>query len=224
MVANGLELSRRLLDDWALPLIRNAFPHLVDRIAAAATSGSQALGADDDLSRDHGWGPRIDLVLTDSDFRRSGSDLVKVIDAELPKEFGATERRVVWEDRTTDVIVSSIGQILTRYTGAARPPRQPGRWLELQRVESCESSLYFLRHSPVLYDPLGRYTKRKDGFAHYPPDLRLRRISQETWGGLALRRVQLPESYGPAERPDRDPNLPGQFHRRDNEALLPPQR
>ena len=103
----GIDLSRQLFEDWALPLLNEEFPLLVPRIAAAASSGSQAIGADDEFSRDHGWGPRFDLVLNDLDYKRDGEAVNALLQANLPAEFMPVERKVVWEQQTIAVAVVS---------------------------------------------------------------------------------------------------------------------
>ena len=54
---NGLELSRLFCDEWLLPFIDGEFPGLRSQVALGRFMGSDAIGADDHLSRDHNWGP-----------------------------------------------------------------------------------------------------------------------------------------------------------------------
>ncbi|HEU0299458.1 MAG TPA: hypothetical protein VFR37_08395, partial [Longimicrobium sp.] len=58
----GLELSRLFFVEAVRPLLDAAFPGL--RYAAGLLgSGSDVLGFDTEMSRDHDWGPRVDLFL-----------------------------------------------------------------------------------------------------------------------------------------------------------------
>ena len=58
----GLEVSARFFREWGLPYIKREFPQLSGRLAAGLIGGSQAIGADDKLSRDHD-GPMAVLIV-----------------------------------------------------------------------------------------------------------------------------------------------------------------
>jgi hypothetical protein len=58
----GLELARRFFAEAVEPLVASVAPDL--RFSAGLLGdGSDVLGYDDDVSRDHGWGPRCQLLL-----------------------------------------------------------------------------------------------------------------------------------------------------------------
>ena len=69
---NGLEVARRFFAEWGLPFLQEQFPGLAQRMAAGLLHGSQVLGADDELSRDHGWGPMFLLLLPEVDYAAQG--------------------------------------------------------------------------------------------------------------------------------------------------------
>jgi len=69
---NGLEVARRFFAEWGLPFLQEHFPELAERTAAGLFRGSQVLGVDDALSRDHGWGPMFLLLLTQEDYTAQG--------------------------------------------------------------------------------------------------------------------------------------------------------
>lgn len=87
MPTKGLEVARSFFQEWALPYLEGEYPHLVDRVAALLCGGSQSLGNDDELSRDHGWGPKFSLLLTGDDMRRYGRGLANRINREAPQEW-----------------------------------------------------------------------------------------------------------------------------------------
>src|SRR5947207_1403444 len=68
----GLELSRQFFLEWGLPFLRREHPEWADRVAAGRFAGSEAIGADDELSRDHGWGPNFALYLPAVDYAQIG--------------------------------------------------------------------------------------------------------------------------------------------------------
>jgi hypothetical protein len=71
----GLELSRLFFEEAVRPILSTEFTSL--RYAAALLgTGSEVLGFDTEMSADHGWGPRVDLLLAKDDFD-SASDAVR---------------------------------------------------------------------------------------------------------------------------------------------------
>ncbi|MDE0312275.1 MAG: hypothetical protein OXI52_08420, partial [Caldilineaceae bacterium] len=59
---SGMELSRRFYWEAVRPVLERSFcglPHA----AALIGAGSETLGFDDEMSTDHGWGPRLQLFL-----------------------------------------------------------------------------------------------------------------------------------------------------------------
>jgi hypothetical protein len=63
----GLDLCRAYYTEVLAPLLASHLPKLGDSYAAALIGwGSDVLGHDDDLSRDHEWGPRCILFLPET--------------------------------------------------------------------------------------------------------------------------------------------------------------
>ena len=60
---SGLELGEQFYAEAARPILEEHFPQL--RYSAAMLGwSSEVLGYDDEESRDHNWGPRFQLFLT----------------------------------------------------------------------------------------------------------------------------------------------------------------
>jgi len=75
---HGIDLSRRFFEEVVQPLLEQGFPGLA-YAGALLGPGSDVLGYDTELSVDHGWGPRVDVFLTD----HSSSDLQRAVAAHL---------------------------------------------------------------------------------------------------------------------------------------------
>ena len=59
----GLEIARDFFFSWGRPFLTAQFPGLADRVAASRILGSDVLRGDDEISRDHDWGPQFDVFL-----------------------------------------------------------------------------------------------------------------------------------------------------------------
>lgn len=165
----GLELSTRFFTEWGLPYIKAQYPALADRVAAGLCGGSDSIGADDGISRDHDWGPRFLLWLTSDDFSQFGEELSCRINATAPDQFlGFARPREA-------IRVLSVDPWFRKETGHAHPPE---RWT-FDFI--TESHLYFIKHAPVFHDPLGEFTTRKNEFSLWPTEVFLDRVKKCCW-------------------------------------------
>lgn len=82
----GKVLSRRFYHEVVGPLVRRRFPGL-PHTAGLVDYGSDVLGYDDAMSRDHQWGPRLSVFLTASDLATYGPALDQELSGNLPREF-----------------------------------------------------------------------------------------------------------------------------------------
>jgi hypothetical protein len=82
----GIELSRRFYFDIVQPWLNSAAPEL-RHSAALIGYGSELLGFDDDMSRDHNWGPRVHLVVSRADFAQYAQRLISDFSAIVPEQF-----------------------------------------------------------------------------------------------------------------------------------------
>lgn len=82
----GIELSRRFYADIVRPWLGEVAPDL--RYSAALTTyGSELLGFDDELSRDHNWGPRVHIIVSPAQFDHYARRLVGEFSKIAPPSF-----------------------------------------------------------------------------------------------------------------------------------------
>ena len=174
---NGAEISKAFFFEWGLPFIEREFPTMRERIAVGCFGGSQALGHDDHLSRDHGWGPRFNIYL-DEDYEVSDKEVVERICAAAPSDFNGYRcrgggDRAVYLKRTEQFFKNLfLGDI----------PQCDSDWLCcLRKPDLFESDLYFLRHGPLFYDGSGRFSQLRSQAARYPEDVWLLRTADCAW-------------------------------------------
>ena len=58
----GLKLAELFYEEAVKPILEGKFPRLI-YAAARLGYGSEVLGYDDEMSRDHDWGPRFTIFL-----------------------------------------------------------------------------------------------------------------------------------------------------------------
>ena len=176
----GLELSQQYWEKYGRPLLRQKYPQYAGRIAAGLVGhGSECYGFDDRYSRDHDFGPRFCLWLTDDDYAEIGSQLQEDYDS-LPKRFmgysfeaSASTPRSQGEHRRSGVF--RIGDFFESITGLRHAPGgdEPLLWLNMD-----EATLAAATNGKVFADPLGAFSSSRQGFKNMPDDVRLALISQ----------------------------------------------
>lgn len=88
----GLALSRQYYEECGKRMIEEQFPAYAGRIAVGlAGRGSDCLGYDDTVSRDHDWGPDFCMWVTDETYGEIGEALQQAYET-LPEEFGGYKR------------------------------------------------------------------------------------------------------------------------------------
>lgn len=81
----GLKLSEQFFTEAVQPLLSTFFPQLVYS-AARLDFGSDVLGFDTPMSRDHHWGPRLVLYLWGEDLEKLRIPLMEMFSLHLPRE------------------------------------------------------------------------------------------------------------------------------------------
>lgn len=158
-MVKGLDVARSFFEGWGLPYLQAEYPHLINRVAGLLCTRSQSLGNDDDLSRDHDWGPQFALVLTGDDMRRHGRWLSQRINDAAPRGWDGYCLR-----SGQSVEVASINVWFQRLLNCERPPSTDKDWYRKTR----EDNLCMVKRATVFHDPLGEWSARREGFRTYP--------------------------------------------------------
>ncbi len=73
-----IDVSRQFFHSILLPILRRDFPDETAQTAFGVFGyGSEVMGLDDEYSSDHHWGVRINAVMPDAIFERSGDAIVR---------------------------------------------------------------------------------------------------------------------------------------------------
>jgi hypothetical protein len=166
----GLDLAEAYYREAGLPMIRERFADCEGRLAVGLVGpGSECFGFDDELSRDHDWGPAFCLWLSDDDHARVGAELQQAY-AGLPPVFEGFGPRRASPGEEWRVGVGRTAAFYRRFTGLDRPPERLEEWLRIP-----EESLATCTNGRVFRDPLGEFTGRREALlAYYPEDIRLK--------------------------------------------------
>jgi hypothetical protein len=82
----GLKLSKLFYQESVRPILEKHFPDL-NYSAALIGHGSEVLGYDTPRSRDHHWGPQLQIFLSGNDCEKYSLDIKSVLSKELPHKF-----------------------------------------------------------------------------------------------------------------------------------------
>lgn len=169
----GLALSRYYFEKYAERPLRQRFPDLFDRMAIGlAGLGSECFGFDDEISKDHDWGPSFCIWLTNEDFLRYGRDVRSVYET-LPRQIEGYGPRFESEQGSGRVGVLCTQIWYQNYTGFAKGPQTLDQWRRIP-----ESYLAAATNGEVFWDPYGEFTETRNYLlAFYPEDVRLKKIA-----------------------------------------------
>lgn len=168
----GLELSRGLFFEHALPLIERELPAVLPFLAAGLVGeGSECFGFDDELSRDHDWGPGFCIWLPADALEHYGTDLFSLLQ-HLPDEYGGVVVRMTHPAGRLGLM--EIGNFYTRLIGFPDVPPTAEAWLSVP-----EPYLAAAVNGEVFTDNYGAFTRIRDQLLKgFPEDVRLRRMAQ----------------------------------------------
>jgi hypothetical protein len=190
----GLQLSELFYKEAVGPILRASFPHL-GYAAARLGYGSEVLGYDDAMSRDHDWGPRLTLFLPDDNLKTEKPKIDEVLGNKLPHQFRgySTNWSLPREDQTWALVelaegpinhrveITSVRDFLLGYIGFdITGELTPADWLTFPQQKLLGITAGKVFHDDVELQAVREY------FSWYPQDVWLyllasvwQRIGQE---------------------------------------------
>jgi hypothetical protein len=187
-----IDTSRIFFQEIVLPILQEHFPAETDQIAFGVFGyGSEALGLDDELSRDHHWGLRIDALMPDQIFQERRGEMARVLAERLPASYqghSLREGHLAGAGFAPD----SLPAFLVRTIGIDHAPTTAQEWLAIP-----EEDIIHITNGELWRDPAGHMSALRAHFsAYYPEPVRLRRIAHwcryySGMGTYALKRAIL---------------------------------
>ena len=171
---SGMELCQAFYEEYGKPMIKEKFPMYEDVIAAGLVGeGSECFGFDDQVSRDHDFGPGFCLWLTDQVYDEIGEELQRAYE-ELPSTYMGIPRFTTLKAQKR-VGVFKIGDFYENLIGLRDVPSTQNQWLFLEDYRLATAT-----NGKVFRDDLGEFTRIRRGIlAYYPEDVRIRKIARE---------------------------------------------
>ena len=164
----GRELCEQFFREVGFPAIEKELPECIPFIAVGMFGGSQCHGNDDEISRDHSWGPGFGIWLTSDPYQRFATDLQDILDR-MPQEYqgfgwGKPVERACGVEELSEYVLSVVG--------VPAAPQVAEDWLHIP-----EEYLFEITHRPVFLDSTGETTEKFRSFQKYPEDVWRKRLS-----------------------------------------------
>ena len=169
----GLELSEQYYRELVEPAIRESCPEALPHLAAGLVGeGSDCFGFDDEISKDHDWGPRVCLWLQDAAYERFFHVLASTL-VSLPDTFRGERFSLRTPEAAGRQGVLRTGDFYRFFTGDPEGPRTFRDWLSLP-----ESHLAACTNGKVFYDGPGRFSLIRHHILNgCPEDVRRKRLA-----------------------------------------------
>lgn len=189
-----IDISRDFFQQVVKPILAEHHPQVLERTAFGVFGyGSEVLRLDDEYSRDHHWGVRINALMPDELF--AGREAVlDTLQANLPETFQGHSLREGFVAGAA-IEPDSLHSYLGRTIGLDHAPETYEEWLRIP-----EEDIVHVVNGEVWHDPSGEFTALREHFqGYYPEPVRLRRIAHwcryfSGMGAYALKRALLREN------------------------------
>lgn len=168
----GLKLARELWQAFSPTLYAKNADILECAAVGLVGEGSECLDRDDELSRDHDFGPAFCVWLPEAMLASRRHEIENLMDI-LPAQFAGFPVRMAPHLRNDRVGPLSIEQFYSRFLGLPRAPTTWHEWLVIP-----ESSLAVATNGEIFIDHAGTFTAiREKLLAFYPEDVRRKKIA-----------------------------------------------
>jgi hypothetical protein len=190
----GLELSRLFYEEAVKPILDMEFPDL-QYDAAVIDSGSEVLGFDTEMSRDHHWGPRVSIFVRAEDHPNVAGAIDRAMRRKLPYSFRGystsfepipDEPHILrFAERTEGEVNHRVSLVVLRevirgYLGFDLvDDLTAADWLSFP-----QQKLRTLTHGAVYHSGLGEVDAMRERLRYYPRDLWLY-LMAASWGRIS---------------------------------------
>lgn len=169
---NGIDLARGFYEAFGAPMLHEQFPALERRLAVGLCgSGSECCGWDDEISRDHDFGPDFCIFLPEDVDEKTAFALERAY-AKLPKEYLGVQRPRLSPVGGNRRGVLRLGDFLEQRTGSRTGELTLRQWLTLP-----EQYLLEVTNGALFRDDDGTFTAVRERLAFFPEDVRKKKLA-----------------------------------------------
>ncbi len=171
---NGLELSREYYEQYGRPLLEKDFSGLLPCIAVGLMgSGSECLGFDDEVSRDHDFEPGFCIFLPGEEtVNRRDAFLLEKAYLKLPKEFKGLRREMLAPVGGARRGLIRIPDYFEKTVGSPDGRLTYKSWFSLP-----EQALLEATSGEVFFDNFGLLTSIRKSLEFFPRDVMLKKLA-----------------------------------------------
>ena len=172
----GLEIAEKFYNEYGISMLESEFPDKISEIAVGLVGeGSECLGYDDEISKDHDFDPGFCIWISQKDYDEFGFKLERAY-AKLPKEYMGLKRNPLSPAGGNRRGVIITDDFYTKLLGAPNAPDSIKRWLF-----TPSSSLLSASCGKVFKDDKGEFSAVREILKKgYPEDIRLKKIAAHT--------------------------------------------
>ncbi|WP_245631547.1 DUF4037 domain-containing protein [Curtobacterium ammoniigenes] len=162
---SGVALAQQFFVRVVRPLLAERAPD-IPVIAARLGTGSDVLGFDDDMSRDHDWGLRLNVFVPPGDV----GVVRRILDEQLPAEFLGHPTRFAFSGDSEERHHVDV-ETLERFTAERLGFDPRSRATVADWLSVTGQSILELTAGRVFADPFGELTALRQALDWYPDDL-----------------------------------------------------
>ncbi len=169
----GLELSRAFYEAYGKPML-DEFKEIMPYLAAGMFgSGSECLGYDDDISKDHDFEPGFCIFLPGEDvIDRRTAFLLERAYAKLPKEFMGFKRALMQPVGGARHGVFRTDEFFDEKIGSPDGSLSLSGWLTVP-----QQALLEVTNGEIFFDNYGEVSKIREKLEFYPEDIFLKKLA-----------------------------------------------
>lgn len=170
----GLELAEEYYKEYGEKMLKEQFPEVLGQLAVGLVgSGSECLGYDDEISRDHDFEPGFTIFIPGEAFMDSKKAfLLERAYAKLPKEFMGFTRSVVSPVGGNRHGVVRLNEFLKEKLGNEYGELGMKEWLTVP-----EYSILEVINGKLFFDGSGTLSSIRENLAYMPEDVRKKKIA-----------------------------------------------
>ena len=170
----GLELSKQYYLEHGKPMLERSFSEILPFIAVGLVgSGSECLGFDDDISKDHDFEPAFCIFLpSESIVDRKTEFALERAYSKLPNEFLGFHKAPLSPVGGNRHGIIRIEDFFTKTTGSPSGELDAFDWLSID-----EQALLEATSGEVFFDGLGQFSAIREKISYFPEDIRLKKLA-----------------------------------------------